>query len=208
MGSDRGLMRRWRAPSARVCISAAAFLSLIFQKPHDGKDGVPVACSCRHTEQLVDLAKIADRFHVATVDSEDESVFRRDNSHEPLFLGRKCDWQDSPEASGSRQDTHESNCIGARRFFSKRILRLQADEIATIAEHNLHLEWQPPKQFSTELCSRARAANDECSCGTDINDIVLAEFSCKDTGAKCPMSADVNTSKENDESHTVSPGRH
>jgi len=33
---------------------------------------------------FVDLAKIADRFHVATVHSEDESVFRCDNSHEPL----------------------------------------------------------------------------------------------------------------------------
>ncbi len=132
-----------QAPSTRDCISSAAFLSVIFQKPHDGKDCVPVACSCRHPKQLVDLAKIADRFHVATVDSEDESVFRRDNSHEPLSLGRKCDWQDSPEASGSRQDTHESNRIRARRFFSKRIFRLQADQIAGIAEHNLHLEWQP-----------------------------------------------------------------
>ena len=120
-----------QAPSTRVCISAAAFLSVIFQNPHDGKDGVPVACSCRHTEQLVDLAKIADRLHVATVDSEDESVFRRYNSHEPLDLGRKCDWQDSPEASGSRQDTHESNYIGAWRLGSKRILCHQADQIAT-----------------------------------------------------------------------------
>jgi hypothetical protein len=70
--------------------------------------------SCRpHTEQFVDLSKIADRFHVATVHSEDESLFRRDNSHEPLPAWRKCAWNGSQAAVGFRQDAHESNNIGA-----------------------------------------------------------------------------------------------
>ena len=47
---------------------------LAFQNPHDRKDCVPVACGRRHTEQLVHLAEIADRFHVTAVLSEDESA--------------------------------------------------------------------------------------------------------------------------------------
>src|SRR5438093_3626654 len=73
-------------PSARDCISVALIsllFLLAFQYPHDRKDYVPVSCGRRHTEELVDLAKIADRLHVATVHSKDESVFRSDNSHEP-----------------------------------------------------------------------------------------------------------------------------
>jgi hypothetical protein len=46
-----------------------------FQNPHDRNYCAPIPCRRRHTEQFVDLAKIADRFHVTTVHSKDESVF-------------------------------------------------------------------------------------------------------------------------------------
>ena len=88
-------------------------LLLAFQNPHDRKYCIPVACSRRHTEHLVDLAKITDRSHVATVHSEDESLSRRDYSHEPLPTWRKVAWNVSRAAAGSRQDAHESNDIGA-----------------------------------------------------------------------------------------------
>jgi hypothetical protein len=86
---------------------------LAFQNPHDGKDRVPVACGCRHTEQRVNPAKIADGFHVATVHAKDELLLRGHDSHEPLPLGRECDWEGCAEASGSRQDAHKSNNIGS-----------------------------------------------------------------------------------------------
>ena len=47
---------------------------MAFQKPHDGDYRVPIPCRRRYTEHFVDLAKIVDRFHVATVHSEDESA--------------------------------------------------------------------------------------------------------------------------------------
>src|SRR5215472_1148052 len=56
MNGDRG-GRRW-----------------LFKKPHDGDYRVPIPCRRRYTEHFVDLAKIVDRFHVATVHSEDESA--------------------------------------------------------------------------------------------------------------------------------------
>ena len=145
-----------------------------FQNPHDRNYCAPIPCRRRHTEQFVDLAKIADRFHVTTVHSKDESVFGRDNSQEPLLTWRKCDWNGSPGAAGFRQDAHESNNIRAWRVSSKRILHLQADKIAAVAEHNFRFEWQLPKQFSTELCSRSRFTNDKRACSTHIHDIIVA----------------------------------
>jgi hypothetical protein len=106
---------------------AFAFLALALQNSHDGDYGVPIPCRHGPTEQFVDLAKIANRFHVTTVHSEDESVFRRDNSHEPLPARRKCAWNGSQAPAGFRQDTYESNNIRAWRLGSKRIFHLQAD---------------------------------------------------------------------------------
>jgi len=92
---------------------ALALLALAFQNPHDGGYCVPTPCRRRDPEQLVDLAQIADRFHVATVFSEDESLFRRDTSHEPFPAWWKSEWYASQAAVDFRQDGYESNDIGA-----------------------------------------------------------------------------------------------
>ena len=113
---------------------------MAFQNPHDRDYCVPIPCRRRYAAQFVDLAKIADRFHVTTVHSEDESVFRRDKSQQPRPTWRKGDWSGSPDPAGSRQDAHESNDIRARRLSSKRILRLQTDKIAAVAEHDFRLD--------------------------------------------------------------------
>src|SRR5437667_10678227 len=94
---------------------------MAFQDPHDRNYGVPIPCRRRHAEQSVDLAKIADRFHVTTVHCEDESAFRRDNSHQPLPTWRKRSWNSGPDAAGFRQDAHEANNISARRPRAKRM---------------------------------------------------------------------------------------
>jgi hypothetical protein len=107
------VVQRQNEGVARRPPASAAVLPLAFQNPHDRNDRVPISCRRRHTEQFVDLAKIADRFHVTTVHSEDESVLRRDNSQEPLPLRRKCDWNRRLDAAGFRQDAHESNKVRA-----------------------------------------------------------------------------------------------
>src|SRR3989441_4842897 len=108
----------------------------------------------------------------------------------------------SPDAAGFRQDAHESNNIRARRLSSKRILRLQTDKIAAVAEHDFRFEWQLPQQCSSELCSRSRFANDKRACSTHIHDIIVAQFSCEDAWAKRPVPANIDTPEENNESHT------
>jgi len=115
---------------------------LAFQNPHNGKDRVPVACGCWHTKELIDPTKIADGLHVPTVHTKDKFIVRSDYSHEPLAVGGKCDWEGCAEASGSRQDAHESNDVGAWRLSSKRILLRQAEKVTSVADHNFRFEWQ------------------------------------------------------------------
>jgi hypothetical protein len=180
-------------PSSRI-----SGLLLAFQNPHDREDCVPVARCCRHTEKPVDLAEVGDGLHVPTVHSEYELLLRRDNSNQPLSIGRECDGQSSAEARGFRHDAHESNDIWTWWLGSKRVLCLKADNIASVAEHNFRPERQPPEQFSTELCPRPRFANDKRSGSAHIDDIVIAQFSGKKAWAKRPVSANVDASKQDD----------
>ena len=139
---------------------------------------------------------------MTTVHSEDESAFRCDNAQQPLPTWRKRDWNGSPDAAGFRQNAHESNDIRARRLSSKRILRLQTDKIAAVAEHDFGFEWQLPEQCRTERCSRSRFANDKRAGSTHIHDIIVAQLFCEEAWAKRPVPANIDTAEENDESHT------
>src|SRR5207247_9726058 len=103
---------------------------MAFQDPHDRNYGVPIPCRRRHAEQFVDLAKIADRFHVTTVHSEDESVFRPDDSHQPPPTWGKGDWNGSLAAPGVRKNAHEWHNIRAGRLRSTRMPRRHADKLA------------------------------------------------------------------------------
>src|SRR5262249_9690167 len=71
----------------------------------------------------------------------------------------------------------------------------------SVAEHDFRLKRQLPEQFSTEFSSRNRFPNDKRSRGTYIHNIKVANSLCEYAGAKPPMSADVDTSEENDENH-------
>jgi len=82
------------------------------------------------------------------------------------------------------------------------MLRLQTDKLAAVAEHDYRCEWQFPEQCSPELCSRSRFANDKRARSTHIHDVIDAQLSCEDAGAKRPVPANIDTPEENHESHT------
>src|SRR5215472_10827983 len=44
--------------------------AVFFQNSHDSGDGVPISRSCGHAEQFVNLAEIADGFHLAAIHSQ------------------------------------------------------------------------------------------------------------------------------------------
>ena len=79
---------------------------------------------------------------------------------------------------------------------------MQADKIASVAEHNFRFEWQLPEQFGTELCSRSGFPNDKRACSTHIHDTIVAHFSGEDAWVKRPVSANIDAPEENNESHS------
>ena len=74
-GTFRPHSKRWLSRATRV-----------LQNAHDGGDCVPVARCCGGAVELVDLAEVADGFHMAAVHAEDELAFAGQYTHEPLAL--------------------------------------------------------------------------------------------------------------------------
>ena len=179
-----------------------SWLSLVLQDPHDRNYCVPIPCRRRNAVKLIDFTKIGDRLHVATVYSKHELPFRFDHAHQPFPFRGILDRKRRPNATGFGQDAYESNNIRAGWLGSKRIFRLQADKIATVAEDNFRFEWQLPEQFSAKPCSRSGFPNHKRPCGTYIHDTVVSQFSCEDTWAKGPVPANIDSTEKNNQSHS------
>jgi len=53
---------------------------------YDFFDRVPIARGGWYTEELLDLAEIADRFHLATIQTQHESVLDRNDLQQPVIV--------------------------------------------------------------------------------------------------------------------------
>src|SRR5205809_7438469 len=85
-------------------------------------------------------------------------------------------------------------CCGS--CHSRQRLCSATDEISTVAEHNLCLEWQLPQQRCTKCGFRAGLPNDKCSRSADIHDAIVAELFCEDVRANRSVAAHVHTRSE------------
>jgi len=173
------------------------------QNPHDRNHRVPIPSRRWHAIQFVDLAEIADRFHVAAVHSEHKLPFARSHPHQPLSFGGKRDWERRPDTPGFRQDAHEPGNIRRWWLASKRVLLLQPHKVAAFTENNSRFKWQLAKQGSTELRSGSRFTNNEGPRSTHVHDIIAAQLSRKDAWAKRPVSANIDTPKEDNKGHSA-----
>jgi len=174
----------------------------VLQNPNDRKDRVPIARRRRCTEQFVQLAEVANRLHVAAIQSKDKSAPKRENSNVPLPAGRNCHWKLNSAVVGFRQDANEADNVRARGPSFERIVHLQVHKIAAWAEHNVRFEWQLTDQFCLELCSRPRFSDHKRARGPHVHNIVGAEFFDEHAWAKRPVAANVNAAKENNKSHS------
>src|SRR5262249_15478929 len=109
----------------------------------DRGDRVPIARRRRHPENLVDLAQVADRLHVAPVLTEDEAVVASDDSNEPA-VGGKIERKRREDSRALRQNAHEANHAVTERLASVRIARKHLEDVASPADHHLSFERQPP----------------------------------------------------------------
>src|SRR5688500_9940050 len=91
----------------------AALLAMAFQDSYDRHYRVPVPRRRGRTKLFVELAQIADRFHVTPVHSEHEPALCPDDPDEPLSIGRKRHGERRRDAASLRHDGHESNDLRA-----------------------------------------------------------------------------------------------
>ena len=115
----------------------------------------------------------------------------------------KRDWKRLPDTPGFRQDTHEPGNIRGRWLASKRILHREAHKIAAFAQNNRRFKRELAKQRGTEFCSGSWFTDDKGARRTYIEDIVAAQFSCKDAWAKRSVSANIDTPQEDNKRHTA-----
>jgi hypothetical protein len=102
-----------------------------------------------------------------------------------------------------RQDAYKLNNVCARWLSSKRIGHFQSNQIAAVAEGDCCFKRQLPAQLGKELCAQPRFANDKRACGAHIHGIVDAQFFGKQARTKSPVSSNVDTPEENDQSHAA-----
>ena len=66
----------------------------------------------------------------------------------------------------------------------------------------MRVEGQGSEQFGTELRPGWRLTDDEGACSADIHHIIAAQFCGEDAWAKRPMPPNIDTSQEDNESHS------
>ena len=52
-------------------------------------DRVPIARGYWHAQELLDFAEVADRFHLPTIQTQNESVLDRNDLQQPVVVGRQ-----------------------------------------------------------------------------------------------------------------------
>src|SRR5207248_8209268 len=151
----------------------------------------------------VDLTEIADRFHVPAVHSVHEAISRAHDSHEPLPAFGKSNRKRNAAASGRRQDAHKRNDICGKWLGSKWIAALQSNEITAVAIRDRCFKRQLAAQFGKKLRARPGFANDKRAGGAHVCCTVGGQFPGERARTKSPVSSNVDTPEEDDQSHAA-----
>ena len=83
----------------------------VAKKFYDLLDGIPVACCRRDTQELLDLAEITDRLHLASIQTQDEFFSDRNNFQQPLILRREVERQWRRRCNSFRRHADESRDV-------------------------------------------------------------------------------------------------
>src|SRR5437773_9952062 len=75
---------RPRPASNWTKLSIEMFLGVI-ENFHNFLYCIPIARSGCHTEELLDFTEVTDRFHLSTIETQDESVLDRDYFQQPVL---------------------------------------------------------------------------------------------------------------------------
>jgi hypothetical protein len=79
---------------------------------------------------------------LASVYSEEETIFSRKNSQNPLSVRRKAEWNRRQAPWPFREYAHETNDVGANWLVRKRIRGGGAEEVASLADYDFGFKRQ------------------------------------------------------------------
>ena len=85
----------------------------VAKKFYDLLDGIPVSRCRRDTQKLLDLAEITDRFHLPSIQTQDEFFSDLNNLQHPLILRREAERQRRRRCNSFRRDADESRDVGS-----------------------------------------------------------------------------------------------
>ena len=83
----------------------------VAKKFYDLLDGIPVSRRRRDTQELLDLAEVTDRFHLASIQTQDEFFSDRNNFQQPLILRREAERQRRRRCNSFRRHADESSDV-------------------------------------------------------------------------------------------------
>jgi hypothetical protein len=126
------------------------FSPALVEKFHDFLERIPIARGDWHTQELLDLAEVADRFHLATIQTQNESVLDGDDLQQPVIVRGQIKRKRKRKTQRFGGDADEVGYARAGRLLGEWILRCELDDVACRTNHDLAFEWQLPSERSPE----------------------------------------------------------
>src|SRR6185436_8630105 len=173
-----------------------------FQYLDDRVYRVPVSRSDRHADLFLQFTEATEYLHLASIQSQHESISNLDNLQKPLVIQGQAE-RNIRNRSTSGQHTHEAHYVFVWVLIAKRISESQIKDFAIRANHYLRVERKPLKQLSAELSLADWFANYERAGCANVDDIKLGQFFGELTGPESFVPAHVDASQEYDQCHRV-----
>jgi hypothetical protein len=167
----------------------------------DFLDRVPVACRRGRTQEFLDFAEVADRFHLPTIQTQDESVLDRNDLQQPVIVWRQTQRERWRRAEWFMQHIYEPGYVRARGLSNECVLCGELHDVARGTNHDLAFEWQLASNCSAQTrFAHIFAHNKRADCA-NVYDTELRQLLCDQGGLASVGAADVHRAKKNDGGH-------
>src|SRR6185295_3088422 len=175
---------------------------MTFQYLDDRVYRVPVSRSDRHADLFLQFTEATEYLHLASIQSQHESISNLDNLQKPLAIRWEAE-RNRRNSSTSGQHAHEANDVLIGVLIAKRIGGSQIQDLAVRADHYLRVEGKPSKQLGAEPGLTDWFANDERAGRANVNHIKLREFFSERAGPESFVPAHIDASHQNDQCHRL-----
>lgn len=177
------------------------------QDPQDGLDGAPASRRDQGAEELVELAKVSNRLHVASMLADREASGQRRHAHEPV-AGRWDRERKSRLSTTTRcQEADEPDPVRRRWRLADRDRRRKSEQVPTFTADEAHRVGYSRAQLVPKVWQRAGPADDECAGCANVDDVERSQLPGEKFRTQRTVAADIDPSEQDDESHGSSEGK-